>query len=32
MIEERVRRKKTSVQYDRWMENLRKKAIIQRMN
>lgn len=28
MVEERVRRKKTSVQYDRWMEGLRKKAII----
>jgi peptidyl-prolyl cis-trans isomerase SurA len=27
-VEERVRRKKTSVQYDRWMEGLRKKAII----
>lgn len=27
-MEERVRRKKTSVQYDRWMEGLRKKAMI----
>lgn len=27
-VEERVRRKKTSVQYDRWIEGLRKKAII----
>ena len=28
MVEERVRHKKTSVQYDRWMAGLRKKAII----
>lgn len=28
MVEERVRRKKTSVQYDRWIEGLRKKAMI----
>lgn len=27
-VEERVRRKKNSVQYERWMEGLRKKAII----
>ncbi len=27
-VEERVRRKKTSVQYERWIEGLRKKAII----
>lgn len=28
MIEERVRRKKTSVQYDRWIESKRKRAMI----
>lgn len=28
MVEERVRRKKTSVQYERWIEGLRKKAMI----
>lgn len=28
MIEERVRRKKTSVQYDKWIAGLRKKAMI----
>jgi peptidyl-prolyl cis-trans isomerase SurA len=28
MIEERVRRKKTSVQYERWIESKRKRAII----
>lgn len=28
MIEERVRRKKTSVQYEKWIEGLRKKAMI----
>jgi len=28
MIEERVRRKKTSAQYDRWMETRRKRAMI----
>ena len=30
IVEERVRRKKTSVQYEKWMEGLRKKAIIDR--
>ena len=28
MIEERVRKKKTSAQYDRWIEFRRKKAMI----
>lgn len=28
MVEERVRRKKTSVQYDRWIESKRKRAMI----
>lgn len=28
MIEERVRRKKTSVQYEKWIESLRKKAMV----
>ena len=28
VIEERVRRKKTSVQYDRWIESKRKRAMI----
>ena len=30
MIEERVRRKKTSEQYDRWIESRRKRAMITR--
>ena len=30
IVEERVRRRKTSVQYEKWMEGLRKKAIIDR--
>jgi hypothetical protein len=28
MVEERVRRKKTSAQYDRWIEARRKRAMI----
>ena len=29
MIEQRVRRKKTSAQYDRWIENRRKRSMIE---
>ena len=29
MIEERVRRKKTSAQYDRWIESRRKRSMIE---